>query len=316
MDDSLIKQLPVTVSVVQDAVLCSYTTFQLGGGCPALLMCPDADALVESARLLIEAELPYLVIGQGSNLLVSDSGIPEVVLRYCAEDAARIECNGERVVVSGDTLLDDLARVCVEMGLGDVTFCSGIPGTVGGAILGNAGAFGRQIGDVVESVALMDVDGSVRSVQADELGFQYRHSALKESGGVVLSATLQLEKMEEGPMQQEREEILALRRDKHPNWRETPCAGSIFRNVEPSSAAERRKAAGWFLEQAGVKDFRVGGAYLFSKHANIIVTDPTATAQDVYALTEKMMAAVEEQFGFSLYREIRLLGAFIPCQRS
>jgi UDP-N-acetylmuramate dehydrogenase len=113
-----------------------------------------------------------------------------------------------------------------------------------------------------------------------------------------------------GAMQRERARILELRRTKHPDWRTMPCAGSVFRNVEPTSAAERRQAAGWFLEQAGAGLFQVGGARLFEKHANIIVADPGATARDVFELSEKMAAAVRERFGFELEREIRLLGAF------
>jgi len=214
------------------------------------------------------------------------------------------------VRVSGNTLLDDLARLTLERGVGDLSYCSGIPGTVGGAIAGNAGAFGRQIGDVVESVQLLDASGTRHEVPGAELGFEYRSSILKQTGGVVLSALLRLQSEDIPTMTAERERILELRRSKHPDWRAMPCAGSVFRNIEPSSAADRRQAAGWFLEEAGAKDFCVGGAHLFDKHANIIVTAPEATARDVFDLTEKMIAAVQEKFGFRLVREIKLLGDF------
>lgn len=111
-------------------------------------------------------------------------------------------------------------------------------------------------------------------------------------------------------MRKERERIMELRRSKHPDWRAMPCAGSVFRNVEPTSAADRRQAAGWFLEEAGAKDFAVGGAHLFEKHANIIIADESATANDVFELTEKMIGAVQKKFGFELAREIKLLGDF------
>jgi UDP-N-acetylmuramate dehydrogenase len=232
------------------------------------------------------------------------------VLRYCAEDAPNVVFEDGRVRVSGNTLLDDLARLTIEHGLGDMAFCSGIPGTVGGAIAGNAGAFGRQIGDVVESVRLLDADGGRREVAGAELGFEYRSSILKQSGGVVLDAVLKLRPENIQTMQNERERILELRRTKHPDWRAMPCAGSVFRNVEPTSAADRRQAAGWFLEEVGAKGFRVGGAHLFEKHANIIIADPSASARDVFELTEMMVAAVQEKFGFELQREIKLLGGF------
>jgi UDP-N-acetylmuramate dehydrogenase len=307
---SLINSLPESVRVVNDALLSQYTTFGLGGRCPALLDCPDAEALCAAVQRLVEAGIDFEVIGQGSNLLVSDAGIESVELRYCAEEHPVVSVDGCCVRVSGNTLLNDLACTAIEHGVGDLSFCCGIPGTVGGAIAGNAGAFGRQIGDVVESVRLMDKSGTIREVAREELEFAYRSSALKLSGAVVLEALLRLERCDIEAMRSERDEIVALRRSKHPDWRETPCAGSVFRNIEPTSAAGRRQAAGWFLEQAGAKAFRVGGAHLFDKHANIIVADPDATAADVYRLSEMMIAAVREKFGFELTREIKLLGTF------
>jgi len=309
IDDSLLNRLPKTAAVQRDAELRDFTTFRLGGSCPALIDCLNAADLCETAAVLAEREVEFIVIGQGSNLLVSDAGIDTVVLRYCTEPHD-IEVDGCRVRVSGNTILDDLARIAIEHGVGDVSFCSGIPGTVGGAISGNAGAFGRQIGDVIESVRLMDPTGAVEHVSATELAFEYRSSILKKTGFVVLDAVLKLKPVDRETMQKERERILELRRMKHPDWTATPCAGSVFRNVEPTSAAERRQAAGWFLEQAGAKDLRVGGARLYEKHANIIIAEPSATASDVFRLSEQMIAAVRDMFSFELVREIKLLGDF------
>lgn len=308
--DILLKQLPSNVTVIRDAKLCDYTTFRLGGACPALIECSDARALTETAELLHGQSIDFIVIGQGSNLLVADAGIDSIVLRYCAEDAPDIEFDGSLVHVSGNTLLDDLARLTIRRGVGDLSYCSGIPGTVGGAIAGNAGAFGRQIGDVVESVQLLDESGRAHKVPGGELGFEYRSSILKQTGGVVLGATLRLQPENIRTMEKERERIMELRQAKHPDWRILPCAGSVFRNIKPTSAAERRQAAGWFLEEAGAKDFRVGGACLFEKHANIIIAEPEASARDVFELTEKMIAAVQESFGFKLDRELKLIGNF------
>ena len=310
MIDNLLSRLPKTAVVVPDAPMRDYTTFKLGGSCPALIDCPDASTLAEVAQELAKAGSEFLVIGQGSNLLVSDKGLATTVLRYCSEGRPDISFDGCHVQVSGNTLLDDLARLTIEQGVGDVSFCSGIPGTVGGAIAGNAGAFGQQIGDVVKSVRLMELDGTVNDVMANELEFEYRSSVLKTTGAIVLDAILKLKPCDVETMQKERERILELRSSKHPDWKTTPCAGSVFRNIEPTSAAERRQAAGWFLEQAGAKAFSVGGARLFEKHANIIIADPDATASDVYNLSERMIAAVREKFRFELVREIKLLGEF------
>ena len=310
IDENQLSRLPEGVTVRLHANLSDFTTFQLGGSCPAVVTCPHADALIQSVKVLHAENIAFLVIGQGSNLLVADGGIEQVVLRYCAEDAPSVKIDGCRVCVSGNTLFDDLARITMERGLGDISYCSGIPGTVGGAIVGNAGAFGKQIGDVIESVALLDADGKQREVSGDALGFEYRSSLLKQTGEVVLSAVLRLQPEPMETMKAERARIMELRRDRHPDWKKLPCAGSVFRNVEPTSAAERRQAAGWFLEEAGAKDFQVGGAHLFEKHANIIIADANASARDVFDLTEKMILAVDEKFGFKLEREIKLLGCF------
>lgn len=310
IDETLLSHLPERAVVIPSARLADYTTFQLGGPCPAMIDCPDEDTLAAAAVALCEAAVEFMVIGQGSNLLVADAGIPTVVLRYCTEDQPLVVEEANRVRVSGSTLLDDLARLTLEQELGDATFCSGIPGTVGGAIVGNAGAFGRQIGDLVESVDVLELDGTRHRLLAEELGFEYRSSALKQSGGIVLSAVLKLEQGDVEMMQKERDRIMELRRSKHPDWKTMPCAGSVFRNIEPTSAAERRQAAGWFLEEAGAKEFCVGGAHLFEKHANIIIADPEASASDVFRLTEKMIAAVRSKFGFELSREIKLIGEF------
>jgi len=304
---SEIKTLFPNLRISENALLRNYTSFQLGGPCPLLIEGATAAQLPAIIQLLNKAKQPFLVIGQGANLVVADQGIPQAVIRFCSE-TPDIKGSGNRVTASGDTLLDDLAVFTIEHEVGDISYCTGIPGTVGGGIAGNAGAFGRQMGDHLISVELLGLDGNVRTVLHDELEFSYRHSKLKETGEIVLSATFELPKTGKPVMQVERERILEFRREHHPDWHKEPCAGSFFRNIEPTSAAERRQAAGRFLEEAGAKTMRVGGARLYEKHANIIVADPGCTAQDVWELSGKMAAAVKEKFGIDLVREVRFLG--------
>ena len=294
---------------IERALLSDYTTFQVGGPCRALYDCSEPEQLIETVRMLVAQNEPFLAMGQGSNLLVSDAGLDLSVVRYFSEEP-QFAIEGNRISISGGSKIDDLARVCIQAGLGDLTFCSGIPGTVGGAIAGNAGAFGQQIGDVLESVELLALDGSVRTVSAEELQFSYRHSLLKETGEVVIRAFFELEPASEHDMQARREEIMQFRRERHPDWRNEPCAGSFFRNIEPSSKAERRQAAGFFLEESGAHGMRVGGAYVFPNHANMLIAGPDATASDVFSLSEQLRAAVKERFGIELIREVRALGEF------
>lgn len=306
---SEIKTLFPSLHVSENTPLRDYTTFRLGGPCPILIEGATAEQLPALIQLLNKAEQPFLVIGQGANLIISDKGIAQAVIRFCS-DKPTIKASGNRITASGDTLLDDLAVFTIENETGDLSYCSGIPGTVGGGITGNAGAFGRQMGDHLISVELLGLNGKVRTVFHDELEFSYRHSKLKETGEIILSATFELPKVGKSAMQIERDRIMQFRKDHHPDWHQTPCAGSVFRNIEPTSAVERRQAAGFFLQESGAHLFRVGGARLYEKHANIIVADLGCTAQNVWELSEKMIRAVKDKFGIELIREVRFLGEF------
>jgi UDP-N-acetylmuramate dehydrogenase len=274
-----------------------------------LVNCATPAEVVSAIAALRAGGEDFLLMGGGSNILVSDRGVDATVVRFVSDEPL-IERDGHTVTVSGGSDLDAVVRLLGEQGLGGLTFCSGIPGTVGGAIVGNAGAWGKQVGDVLESVTLLAPDGSVTEVGGEDLGFAYRHSDLKEDGRIVLAARFRLAPADPASLDGERAEILMQRAERHPDVELEPCIGSFFRNIEPTSKAERRQAAGWFLEQAGAKFMRVGGARVFERHANIIVRDADGTADDVYQLAEKMKEAVRDKFGFELVREVRYVGAF------
>jgi UDP-N-acetylmuramate dehydrogenase len=252
---------------------------------------------------------PFLLIAGGSNIVVSDHGLDIAVIRYLSP-APLIERLGQEITVSASTLLDDLALFCVDEGLEGLNYATGIPGTVGGAVVGNAGAWGKQVGDVLKSAVILDTQGNAKTVGPDYFAFSYRHSRLKETGEIIISVTFSLIPGDPVALAQERAEILKKRAEKHPCLTTHPCAGSFFRNIEPTSKADRRQASGWFLEEAGAKDLKVGGAYIFEKHANIIIKGPGARAQDVHDLHLKMMNAVKKKFGLQLVREVRFAGKF------
>jgi len=306
---SEIRDLFPGLKIEENTPLAKYTTFRIGGPCPLMIENARADDLPGLLHLLNQNDIPFLVIGQGSNLVISDKGLDAAVIRFCSE-TPQIETAGRQLTVSGDTLLDALVQYTIEQNLGDLSFCSGIPGTVGGGLAGNAGAFGRQLSDQLLSAKILEPDGTIFAVTPRELEFSYRHSNLKETGNTVLSATFELPATEQDTMRQERERIMAFRRENHPDWHITPCAGSIFRNIEPTSAAKRRQAAGFFLDLAGAGNLRVGGARLYKKHANMIVAEKGCTAQNIRDLSEKMKQAVQQKFDLALTREVRFLGEF------
>ena len=289
--------------------LAAYTTFKLGGPCRGLVTCSNRRELVQALRDLNEVGEAFTLIGGGSNLLVSDQGLDQVVIRYCSEKP-QLARDGNNLVVQGSTLLDDFVGFTVQEGLDGMVACSGIPGTVGGAIAGNAGAFGEQIGDHLVSATLVDRAGNEWEVNRDDLEFDYRTSRLQRTDAFLAAARFRLKPGQRDRLRAQRQEILQLRASKHPDWKRIPTAGSFFKNIEPTSKAERRQAAGWFLEQAGAKSLRVGGARTFDKHANIIIAEAGCTAADVHELSLQMAALVKARFGFDLQPEVRRLGHF------
>ncbi|MDO8580600.1 MAG: UDP-N-acetylmuramate dehydrogenase, partial [Candidatus Omnitrophota bacterium] len=294
--------LPSDIQLDKKAPLANYTTFRLGGPCPVLLNCRTPQQLEQAVVYLSAQHIPFILIGGGSNLVVSDEGVDCHVIRYVNETPL-IERDGDELIVAASTSLDALALYAAQAGLEGVNYTSGIPGTVGGAVVGNAGAFGHQIGDVLVSATLLTKAGIKKNVKAKDLGFRYRHSILKETEDIVVSVRLQVKPADSKKLLAERDETLALRKSKHPDLTTHPCAGSVFRNIEPTSKAGKRQATGWFLDQVDGRSLQHGGALIFDKHANIIVKGPGCKAQDVYELSQKMASLAKEKFNLKEIKE-------------
>ena len=298
-----------TIRTEKNVPLAQYTTFRLGASCAGIIHCQTPTQLEETIQTLVKEKKKFILIGGGSNLVISDEPLDCYVVRYCT-DKPVIEQNGTTLTVSGSTKLDHLALFAAQRGLEGINCATGIPGTVGGAVVGNAGAWGKQIGDVLTSVDLISPAGEKKTTTAAGLHFTYRDSILKKTGDIVVSAVLSLRKDDAKALLEEREKILSERKSKHPDLRYEPCAGSFFRNVEPTSKAGKRQAAGWFLEEAGGKQLKIGGAVIFSKHANIIIKSDGCRSQDVYELSLQMARIVKEKFNLDLVREVRFVGKF------
>ena len=287
--------------------LTDFTTFRLGGPCRELLTVPNAVTAAKVIREWNAAGVGWRVLGGGSNVLVADEGISEAVLRIFSElPDCRLE--GDTISVSAGVALDAVSQFAAEEGRMGLAFASGIPGTVGGGICGNAGAFGSQLGDVVERVEVLTREGATKVLRREELVFGYRCSSLQQTGDVVVRAWFRIGTGDRERECAEREEMLAMRREKHPDWRVLPTAGSFFKNLPPEGVGGHRRAAGKFLEDVGAKAMREGGAYVFEKHANIVIAGPGAKARDVAKLTTRMASAVQKKFGFALEPEVRFWG--------
>jgi UDP-N-acetylmuramate dehydrogenase len=289
-------------SVECQVPLRELTTFRIGGPALGLVRVHTPDEAHRFQALAREHCLPLVALGGGSNILADDRGFCGLVLRLELET---FTVRGRTVIAGAGLAFDDLVVRSLESGLVGLEFASGIPGTVGGAVVGNAGCYGHEISEFLREVVVLRPDGRIEAVTPASLQLGYRSSALKCSGDLVLEATLDLRPGDTEAAWQVRRDNIALRRKKHP-WRE-PSAGSYFRNLPPSAPGGRRQAAGELLEKAGVKGMRVGGAAVYEQHANIIINTGNATCADVLTLAARMKAAVRDRFGVELQEEVRHL---------
>lgn len=289
--------------------LATLGSFQLGGPAPYVVNVPHPEDLQKVILLLADLDQRPILIGEGTNILFSDAGWDGVILRCAGGIHLPVPVGNGQWRVHASMSLEGLVDWAITSSLSGLEPFVGIPGTVGGAVVGNAGAWGVQMADRLMEVSGWFQDGTPYCLPVSECGFTYRNSMLKEQGAWVSDLVIQLTEGDQETLVLERERILEERAARHPEWRTTPCIGSFFKNLEPSSAAERRQAAGWFLEQAGAKEMQVGGASVFPKHANIpIKASEECTASDVAHLALQMKDAVQEKHNITLQREVRFLG--------
>lgn len=304
LGDGLLAQEPLRL----------HTTFRIGGPADYFFAARTPDQLVTALRVAHAAGVPVFLLGGGSNLLVSDVGFRGLVIRNAC-DAVELEGTVVHVGCGADFL--DFIYQCRDRGLAGLEFAAGIPGSLGGALFGNAGCYGQDIGSFVIECTHATPDGAVVETRpAAWYGFAYRDSRLKRDPRVLLSCLLQLRRGDPAASRKEIEEKLELRRVKHPQWRIEPTAGSYFKNLPPEwqmpdakhSPGTHRVPAGQLLDACGCRGLRVGDAMVFAKHANIIVNAGHATAREVLQLAETMKARVREKFGVELEEEVMFLG--------
>jgi len=291
--------------VRKNELLSAYTTFQTGGEADLFVETTDADHLKMALRLARQLEIPYFIIGGGSNLLISDEGFRGLIIRNCIR---LLEVKKKGIIAGAGESLDDLVDFATDHGLTGLEFAAGIWGTVGGAIYGNAGAYGGQIGNILDYAELIDWEGNIRTEQHAYFRFSYRHSVLKETGETITYAGFNLDTGDRSGIGARTAEIRGLRALKHPT---KPCsAGCFFKNVEDPREPFGKLAAGKLLEEVGAKELKVGGAAVFGEHANIIVNTGTATSKDIRQLADILKERVKKKFGIELNEEIICLGKF------
>ncbi len=304
---SLLAQLaPLSRDGIRCRVaLAPLTSFRIGGPAEVLLTVTSLGELTTALTLLREWQVPFLILGGGSNVLVSDAGVPGVVLiNRCRGIHWALTAEPPTVTAESGVLLAGLARSAIRRGLAGLTWAVHVPGTVGGAVVGNAGAHGGAIADNLYQVTLWQ-DGAVVEVPAADLELRYRSSRLKALPAairpVVLTATFHLSHGDSAAEEAAAAAYTAYRRRTQPT---AQSAGSIFKNPPAGTAP----AAGYLIEAAGLKGYRLGGAGVSTRHANFIINHGNATAADVVRLMNHIRRIVWERFGILLEPEIQFVG--------
>ena len=296
--DEVLRGILGNDRVLRDEPMKNHTTFRVGGPARYFVSPKDSRELAAVLDACRRDGSPWFILGNGSNLLVSDRGFSGTVVDM-GKGFTSIRVEGERIFAGAGLLLSQIARKALEAGLSGLEFAAGIPGSLGGAVVMNAGAYGSEMKDVLESVLVLTPEGKEQEISAGELELGYRTSAVLKRGYVVLGASFFLKPAPREQIRARMDELAAARREKQPL--EYPSAGSTFKRPEGYFA-------GKLIDDAGLRGFRVGGAQVSEKHAGFIVNTGGATCQDVLGLIEEIQREVFAQKGVRLETEVRVTG--------
>ena len=277
-----------------------HTTFRIGGPADYFVSPGDEESLREVIRICRETQTPFTLIGNGSNLLVGDGGYRGVVI-CLARTMSEIRVEGDTITAEAGAMLSSVAREAYNASLTGLEFAAGIPGTLGGGVIMNAGAYGGELKQVIESVRLMTAEGEIVTRSCEEMEFGYRTSRAMKDGSYILSATIKLEKGDQSSIKEIMDDLKDRRVSKQPL--DLPSAGSTFKRPEGYFA-------GKLIMDSGLAGFTVGGAQVSEKHCGFVVNRGGATAKDVRSLMQQVEERVLADYGVTLEPEVRFLGEF------
>ena len=278
----------------------SHTTFRIGGPAEVFIMPKSVKQVQMAVKICREEQIPYFILGNGSNLLVSDRGYRGVIIQM-DRNMGEIQVEGTEIQAAAGALLSSIAVAARRESLTGFEFAGGIPGTLGGAVVMNAGAYGGEIKDVLKEVTVMDGDGKIFTLPASELEMGYRTSIIKTAGYLVLSARITLSRGEEEDIKARTRELSEMRTQKQPL--DYPSAGSTFKRPEGYFA-------GKLIMDSGLRGYSVGGAMVSEKHCGFVINKGNATAEDVVSLMKHVTEVVQEKYGVTLEPEVKFLGEF------
>ena len=281
----------------QNEPMRAHTTFKIGGEADIFIIPASPAALISAVKKCAELEIPYFILGNGSNLLVSDGGIEGAVISLAGING--ISAEGEKITCGAGAMLSSVCLKALSLSLTGLEFAYGIPGTAGGALYMNAGAYGGQMADVIESAECLTAAGDIKTLKKEDMQLGYRSSIFKNGGLIIISLTLALKKGDKAEIKAEMDDLLNRRKQKQPL--EYPSAGSTFKRPEGYFA-------GVLIEKNGLKGLTVGGAQVSEKHAGFVINRGGATAADVKALIGKIQKTVFENDGVMLEPEVIFTG--------
>ncbi len=285
-------------NVHKEFIIKDNTYFKIGGSVDVFVEPENESELQFVLQQIGHSKVPFYIIGNGTNLLFSDNGYRGVVIKV-GSNFNGIYVKGNKVSVGAGTLLSQTAHAAAEKGLGGLEFASGIPGYMGGAIAMNAGAYGGEMCQVIESVRCMDYQGKVYELSNEEMHFKYRSSRVFDQGLIVLSADLRLENKDSASIYEQMKELAKKRTEKQPL--DKPSAGSTFKRPQNGFAAK-------LIEEAGLKGLRYRGAMISDKHCGFVINDNNAQAEDVLSLMRIIRETVYDKYGVVLEPEVRIIG--------
>ncbi|KAJ49412.1 UDP-N-acetylmuramate dehydrogenase [Clostridium tetanomorphum] len=280
-----------------DEPMKNHTSFKVGGPVDVLLTPKSHEQIREAIILAKKNRIPYFVMGNGSNLLVRDGGVRGIIIKLCKLDKISVE--DEKIVAQGGALLSKVSSLAAKNSLTGFEFASGIPGSVGGALTMNAGAYNGEISQVIESTLVLDSEGNIMRLSKEKLELGYRMSSILKHGYTVLEAVFKLERGDSQKIYARIEELGKRRREKQPL--EYPSAGSTFKRPEGYFAAK-------LIEDSGLKGTNVGDAEVSKKHSGFIINRGNATAKDILNLIEVVQNTVKEKFNVDLHTEVMIIG--------
>ena len=278
--------------------MASHTTFRIGGLADCFVQLENTEQLIKVQKYLSQVGVPFFILGNGSNLLVSDTGFRGVILQI-GPKMNRVTVEGNVIVAQAGASMAQIARTAMEHGLTGMEFASGIPGTIGGGVVMNAGAYGGELSQIVTQVNVVNSEGEIMELDNETMEFGYRTSTIRNNPFTVTEVILRLEKGDRQQIRERMEELAARRREKQPL--EYPSAGSTFKR--PAGYY-----AGQLIMEAGLRGFQCGGAKVSDKHCGFVINTGNATAEDVRKLIREVQARVKDQFNVDLETEVLFLG--------